>query len=397
MMEVRHISKSYSIQKKGSMPPTLMGRIASLFGGRNASSKQTVHALQDISFSLNQGEFVGILGNNGAGKSTLLKVLSRVTAPDKGEFTIQYPMAALLEIGTGFHPELSGRENIYLMGTLLGMKKRGVDAQLEAIVDFSQTSSYLDTPVKFYSSGMKLRLGFAVAVHLDAGLILLDEVMAAGDMAFQQQCHQKLQQEVKDGKTVLMVSHDLHALKQLSTQALYMRDGQLAALGPSHEVIAEYEGSYQAVQSNDLRNIVRQQGDGSIKCLSVHVSNAAGKSPATGSPLRMDVELYNPFPSASPRVDIRIDSVFGQRLLWLSTSLHGPTPKGVRRLAFEIPQNPLNAGSYFVTLFVQNQGITTDHLVQAIRFEVLPGALFPAGQVISAEQSHLAIPFHVHY
>ena len=397
ILEVRGLSKNYSIQKEASFPPTLAGRFWSALRRNRGAHYRVIEALKELSFSVNEGEFVGILGNNGAGKSTLLKVLSRVTEPDAGEFIIRGQTASLLEIGTGFHPELSGRENIYLMGTLLGMRKRGVDAQLDAIVDFSQTSAFLDTPIKFYSSGMKLRLGFAVAVHLDARVLLLDEVMATGDMAFQQKCHQKLGQEVAAGKTVVMVSHDLNALKQVCTKALYLKEGSLAAIGPASEVIEAYTLAGSSAWSEDLRNLPRVRGDETIRFSKIQVRDEVGLPPATGSGLRVELELDNPFPLASPRIDVRIASVFGQRLIWLSTSLHGEAPKGVQKLAFTIPQHPLNAGAYFVTLFMQNQGATTDHLLHAYRFDVLHGQVFSAGQVIPPEQSHLAIPFEVIY
>lgn len=393
ILEVRRLSKNYSIQKEASFPPTLAGRFWSALRRNRGAHYRVIEALKELSFSVNEGEFVGILGNNGAGKSTLLKVLSRVTEPNAGEFIIRGQTASLLEIGTGFHPELSGRENIYLMGTLLGMRKRGVDAQLDAIVDFSQTSAFLDTPIKFYSSGMKLRLGFAVAVHLDAQVLFLDEVMATGDMAFQQKCHQKLLQEVGNGKTVLMVSHDLNALKQLCSTALYLKEGQLAGIGPASEVIEAYTLSGSAALTEDLRQLPRTKGDGSIRFSSIHVSGDDGLPPATGSTLRVKLELDNPFAHASPRIDLRIDSVFGQRLIWLSTSLHGDTPKGMQKLEFVIPHHPLNAGAYYITLFLQHQGKTTDHLLHAYRFHVVHGQVFSAGQVIPPEQSHLAIPF----
>lgn len=200
-----------------------------------------VWALQDVSFEVQHGEVLGIVGKNGAGKSTLLKILSRTTLPTKGTIKAKGRIASLLEVGTGFHPELTGRENIFLNGAILGMRKAEIKKQFDAIVDFSGVEAYIDTPVKRYSSGMYVRLAFAVAAHLDPDILIVDEVLAVGDAEFQKKCLGKMKDvSTSEGKTVLFVSHNMTAINSLCTRALYLHNGQVASTGSPEKVIAEY-------------------------------------------------------------------------------------------------------------------------------------------------------------
>jgi lipopolysaccharide transport system ATP-binding protein len=198
------------------------------------------YALDNISFEIKRGEKVGIIGRNGAGKSTILKIISRVTTPSEGRVRINGRIASLLEVGTGFHPELTGRENIYLNGAILGMTKSEITEKFDEIVDFAEIREFIDTPVKRYSSGMYVRLAFAVAAHLDPEILILDEVLAVGDTAFQKKCLGKMGNISKEGKTILFVSHNLAAIKQLCPRALFIRDGKIVADGPSENIIDEY-------------------------------------------------------------------------------------------------------------------------------------------------------------
>lgn len=199
-----------------------------------------VWALRDINFEVKQGEVLGIIGSNGAGKSTLLKILSRVTAPTQGEVKIKGRIASLLEVGTGFHPELTGRENIYLNGAIMGMNKHEVSKKLDEIIDFSGCERYIDTPVKRYSSGMTVRLGFAVAAHLEPDILIVDEVLAVGDAEFQQKCLGKMQDAAGCGRTVLFVSHQLGMLQKLCPKAVWMKNGSILKKGYSHSVVSDY-------------------------------------------------------------------------------------------------------------------------------------------------------------
>src|SRR3954454_4851646 len=201
-----------------------------------------IWALQDVSFDLRRGEVLGLIGPNGAGKSTLLKVLSRITEPTSGEVRIQGRVGSLLEVGTGFHPELTGRENIFLDGTILGMRKTEIVTRFDEIVEFSGVSRFLDTPVKRYSSGMQVRLAFAVAAHLQPEILLVDEVLAVGDAEFQAKCLGKMQDVTREGRTIIFVSHNLAAVRSLCTRALLLEKGGLVFDGPTEEAVARYVG-----------------------------------------------------------------------------------------------------------------------------------------------------------
>ncbi|MCX7744994.1 MAG: polysaccharide ABC transporter ATP-binding protein [Flavobacteriales bacterium] len=233
-------------------------------------------ALKDISFSVEPGEVLGIIGHNGAGKSTLLKILSRITEPSEGEVIIRGRIASLLEVGTGFHPELTGRENIYMNGTILGMRKKEVDRNLDSIVEFSGIENYLDTPIKFYSSGMKVRLGFAVAAHLEPEILVVDEVLAVGDMGFQQKCIGKMNEVARSGRTVLFVSHNMAAIQNLCTRALLLSHGQLKSIGEVKKVIWDYMNEFQREKEN-LIAVSNRLGSGQIRLTKFEVRDACNR------------------------------------------------------------------------------------------------------------------------
>jgi lipopolysaccharide transport system ATP-binding protein len=209
----------------------------------NKGASDIVYSLQDINFEINQGDAVGIIGRNGAGKSTLLKILSRVTTPTTGRINIKGRVASLLEVGTGFHPELTGRENIYLNGAILGMRKREIDRKLDEIIDFSGVERYIDTPVKRYSSGMYVRLAFAVAAHLESEILIVDEVLAVGDAEFQKKCLGKMGEVSKgEGRTVLFVSHNMASIKALCNQSILLKNGNLELMNSTDQIISKYMG-----------------------------------------------------------------------------------------------------------------------------------------------------------
>src|SRR5438270_6833710 len=208
--------------------------------GSERPSKEDFWALRNVSFEVRQGEVVGIIGRNGAGKSTLLKILSRITEPTEGKVTLRGRVASLLEVGTGFHPELTGRENIYLNGAILGMSRAEIRKKFDEIVAFAETEKFLDTPVKRYSSGMYVRLAFAVAAHLEPEILVVDEVLAVGDVAFQKKCLGKMQEVSRGGRTILFVSHQMAAVQNLCQRGILLKDGQIAKSGSIAEVISSY-------------------------------------------------------------------------------------------------------------------------------------------------------------
>lgn len=235
-IETHSLSKEYDLGERG-----LLRRF------RGGGSDQKFLALKNMSFAIREHEAVGIIGSNGAGKSTLLKILSRVTAPTSGSARIRGRIGTILEVGTGFHPELTGRENIYLSGTILGMQKKEVERKFDEIIDFADVDKFVDTPVKRYSSGMYVRLAFAVAAHLDPDILIVDEVLAVGDVGFQRKCLAKMGDSIsQDGRTIIFVSHNMQAIRSLCSRALLLRHGQLVADGSVGEIIAEYNKTSQS-------------------------------------------------------------------------------------------------------------------------------------------------------
>ena len=235
-------------------------------------------ALKDLSFEVPKGQVMGIVGMNGAGKSTLLKILASITPPSKGKVTIRGRVSSLLEVGTGFHPELTGRENVYLNGTMMGMTKTEVDRKFDEIVDFSGVEKFLDTPVKRYSSGMRVRLAFAVAAHLEPEILIIDEVLAVGDAGFQRKCLGKMEDAGQDGRTVLFVSHNLPAVTRLCSRAILLKDGQLVMDASATDVVAHYLSVEKKSQSEMFWEPNEAPGDQVAQLNSVRIKNVAGNT-----------------------------------------------------------------------------------------------------------------------
>jgi len=246
---IEGLSKKYRIGKK--VDTTLRGTLKNMFSKNKGVD---FWALEGVSFSVKKGEAVGVIGRNGAGKSTLLKLLSKITYPTKGRAILDGRVTSLLEVGTGFHPELTGRENIYLNGSLLGMTRHEINLKLDEIIDFSGVSKFIDTPVKRYSSGMYVRLAFSVAAHLNTEILILDEVLAVGDSVFQKLCLEKMNEVVTQGKTVLLVSHDSNLIKALTTRAVLLKNGRVDAVGQSESIYNFYQEESGIVSTASFRN-----------------------------------------------------------------------------------------------------------------------------------------------
>lgn len=239
IIDIQHVSKRYSIGGREAYH-SLRDSLAGLFDFRSRPASKEFWALQDVNFQIMPGETIGIIGRNGAGKSTLLKILSQITPPTKGKIKMNGRVASLLEVGTGFHPELTGRENIYLNGAILGMTQKEIEAKFDEIVGFAEIEKFLDTPIKRYSSGMYVRLAFAVAAHLEPEILVVDEVLAVGDAQFQEKCLGKMGRVAKDGRTVLFVSHNMTAIRSLCQRAVFLKDGKVIADGPADAVVHTY-------------------------------------------------------------------------------------------------------------------------------------------------------------
>jgi lipopolysaccharide transport system ATP-binding protein len=249
ILEIKNIGKKFRIQHENKPYLSLRESMMGIFKRRNTSYEE-FHALKHITFNVNAGESIGIIGKNGAGKSTLLKILSKITPPSEGKIISRGRIASLLEVGTGFHPELSGRENVFLNGSILGMKGSEIRKKFDEIVDFSGTEKFLDTPLKHYSSGMQLRLAFAVAAFLEPEILIIDEVLAVGDAEFQKKCMGKMEDaSKKEGKTILFVSHDLNAITNLTQRSILLKSGQMEASDTSIKIVEQYLQSGTAVKS----------------------------------------------------------------------------------------------------------------------------------------------------
>lgn len=251
ILEVQHLSKRFKLGVKKESYLSLRDAISNPFAKKSSEDK-TFLALNDVSFSVDPGQSVGIIGRNGAGKSTLLKILSRITPPTSGNIVCRGRIASLLEVGTGFHPELSGRENIYMNGSILGMRKSEISKHFDDIVEFSGVEKFIDTPLKRYSSGMQLRLAFSVAAHLEPEILVIDEVLAVGDAEFQKKCLGKMNEVSKSGRTVLFVSHDMNAIEQLCDKTIILQKGQLRHYGDTHTLIGEYLNENKQFDFNEI-------------------------------------------------------------------------------------------------------------------------------------------------
>jgi lipopolysaccharide transport system ATP-binding protein len=265
-IEVRGLGKRYQLGERewyGSLRDTLIkaARSPRRWFGRDAATTQTLWALKDVSFDVREGEIIGVIGRNGSGKSTLLKILSRITEPTEGRALVRGQVGSLLEVGTGFHPELTGRENVLVNGAILGMKHREILAKFDEIVEFAEVGQFIDTPVKHYSSGMQMRLAFAVAAHLEPNILLVDEVLAVGDHAFQQKCLGKMGDVAREGRTVLFVSHDLTSVQVLCERAIRLGHGQVQGIGPASEQINAYLAESRAAAPADLDHPIRLGSD----------------------------------------------------------------------------------------------------------------------------------------
>lgn len=382
-LSVRGLSKTYVIRHQADRPTTLVeavaGRLKRPYG---RAPRERFEALRDVSFDVVRGEVLGIIGRNGAGKSTLLKVLSRITPPTAGEIHVQGVVGSLLEVGTGFHPELTGRENVYLNGTILGMRRREVERRFDEIVDFAGIARFLDTPVKRYSSGMYVRLAFAVAAHLDTEILLVDEVLAVGDAEFQRRCLGKMETLANDGRTVLFVSHSMEVVGRLCGRAILLSDGSIADTGPTRHVVDAYLGDSTIV--GPVRTWPSgERGTRSAWLRAIKIEDSSGLSSAQFDiriGIRIVVEYERKPDEEQPLVSLFIKNGSGAEL-FASNSFHAQRDPAVaeslRTIAVcEIPGNLLAEGRHSVSVML-NTGLGAIHHSEedAVTFEVFdPGS-----------------------
>lgn len=335
-----------------------------------------VWALKDINFDVKQGEVLGIIGRNGAGKSTLLKILSKTTSPTSGIIKVNGRIASLLEVGTGFHPELTGKENIFLNGAILGMTKKEIRSKFDEIVNFSGVERYIDTPVKRYSSGMYVRLAFAVAAHLEPDILIVDEVLAVGDAEFQKKCLGKMKDvSVNDGRTVLFVSHNIAAIKTLCTQGVVLQNGTVSYSGNTLDAVEYYQKLTNIISSIDHKgDIESAPGNQNIKILKFNTQPIKGNYLTISSGIEFELTFYN------YKTEINLDVIFELKNSDEITIFHTGelittnknSRKGIYKVKGQIEENLLNAGTYtFNLIFSENQRYKLYSQNEVIQFEIL--------------------------
>lgn len=399
IIKVSGLGKRYILSTEGresytALRDVISQKAKSLFKvGGQKRAKEDFWALQDINFEIRQGESVGIIGRNGAGKSTLLKILSRITDPSKGRIELNGRVASLLEVGTGFHPELTGRENIYLNGAILGMSRVEIKKKFDEIVEFSGVEKFLDTPVKRYSSGMYVRLAFAVAAHLEPEILVVDEVLAVGDAEFQKKCLGKMNEvSVKEGRTVLFVSHNMAAVKSLCTRGIVLKDGCLAFDGNQYDAVQYYQNLHQSnssfLHSGDIE---QAPGNNNIRILQADVVPQEGELLTMYSGIEFQLKIYNYLEGRNLDVTFEVSNnddlvIFHNGIILTPDS---NSKKGTYEINCKLPKQFFNAGIYKIKLiFGESQRYLLFEADAFISFEVMqesvgsnsgriPGVTFP--------------------
>ena len=378
-----HVSKRYRVQHtagdRGARGPRRR------LGRRTRSDE--FWALRDVSFEVARGETLGIIGDNGAGKSTILKLLSSVTAPTSGRITIVGKLSALIEVGSGFHPELTGRENVYLSGSILGMRRREIASKLERIVDFAGVRDFIDTPVKHYSSGMYLRLGFSIAAHLEPDILLLDEVLAVGDAAFQVKCLERINELHAQGRTLVFISHDLIAVERLCRRVLLMNRGEVVASGTAPEVIGMYQEMCRARTDSEEQHVPSSVRTGEVEITSVTSRDARDVETTvvkTGAPMRVRVDYRAHMPASNVVFELymytRIGEMYGPWCQLTTLTADGcgiELEAGTGAVEFEIPDLSLQPGVCSVSVRIaypeQPPGLAIDWQQECLRLRMDEG------------------------
>lgn len=390
---VESLSKQYRLgeQRGPLMLGEMIKRVVRRALTRSPDETRTLWALRDVSFRVGEGEVVGIIGRNGAGKSTLLKVLSRITYPTSGTVRSRGRVASLLEVGTGFHDELTGRENIYLNGSILGMKKTEIDRKIDAVVAFAGVEKFLDTPIKRYSSGMRLRLGFAVAAHLEPDVLLVDEVLAVGDLEFQKKCLQSMDDLRGGGRTVLFVSHNMAAVEHLCPRTIWIHGGQVRADGKTREVISAYMSTFTTAVSGGvaLKDIADRTGNGQARFTALEFLDPGGE-PMSCVRSGDHVIVRTHFETYEPLQDFRIGIEFltdlGLRVTatnnWATGFSVPQVGVGSGYLDLEIDCLPLMPGRYYLSLWLGRWENLHDVLQNCVVLDVEPSDYYKSGRGI---------------
>jgi lipopolysaccharide transport system ATP-binding protein len=381
----RHDDLRSAIADLATRPFRNFARLRALSGTAHAEEPDTVWALRDATFEVRRGEVVGIIGRNGAGKSTLLRILSRITVPTTGRAVVHGRVGSLLEVGTGFHPELTGRENVFLNGAILGMNRAHIARVFDEIVEFAGVRSFLDTPVKRYSSGMYLRLAFSVAAHLEPEVLIVDEVLAVGDADFQRKCLQKMGDIAAGGRTVLFVSHNMPAVLSLCTRAYLLENGRITTTGAASEVVRGYLDQGSDRPGNDLFLRSDRRGGGQIRLTRVEITTDRGHSAVQcGDGIVVRVGYRGQRPPDRLAVRVAIHDEFGRPVYFLDSDvvggLPGPFPAEGMVLCRTGPLL-LTPGPCTVNLAAYADGELADQIKHATRFEIGPSDFYGTGRL----------------
>jgi len=405
-IEVTNLSKKYKIGLSNPSYYTLRDLISDIpkaiqDGFKKKDRKDEIFwALNDISFTLKKGEVLGIIGKNGAGKSTLLKILARIVPPTHGIIKIAGKVSSMLEVGTGFNQELTGRENIYLNGAILGMKKAQIDRNLDKIIDFSGVRKFIDTPVKRYSSGMQVRLAFSVAAHLKPQILLLDEVLSVGDMAFQRKSLAKMYSITKnEGTTAVFVSHDLNSVDMLCDKAILLDNGKIVSFGKTRKVISDYVKDFYESRKKAKLNISRRTGPGPLRVTKFWIENMKDQkvtSPFNGEPCRFVFEYKSTGNLPQKNVDFgfSVQTLTRQALFLHYFSFTNQVMKTCPtsgRFYFQFDKLPLAQGSYIIATRILIGEKEVDYVPDAAEFSVDEGDFYETGLPVRQKHS----PFYV--
>jgi lipopolysaccharide transport system ATP-binding protein len=411
IISVENLGKAYHLGRKLDKNATLRDAVAEFARGTAARFRQKFQepasggdafwAVRDANFEVNRGEVMGLVGRNGAGKSTILKILSRITEPTEGRAVLRGRVASLLEVGTGFHPELTGRENIFLNGAILGMRRVEIARKFDAIVDFADVEKFLDTPVKRYSSGMYVRLAFAVAAHLDPEILIVDEVLAVGDANFQKKCLGKMGDVVRQGRTVLFVSHNMDAVTALCTHVIVVAGGKVSERMPPDEGIKQYLAL--ANEGADLPLAQKQRVWGGeprekpiFTGLRITTDSGHEKVVETHGRVGFEIEVSNCEGLADATCGVAIVNSRGQRVAFFhshyQSGMRFRGTKGPRVLRCTVPSLPLVPASYGVELVFANEDKLVEKVERADRIDVVFRDVFGTGKVPNASQGFVVLP-----
>jgi lipopolysaccharide transport system ATP-binding protein len=404
-IKVENLFKRYRIGLKEETKDTLFGALGSIlkspfqnlkrlkkltsFNENNNESDDIIWALKDISFEVKRGEVLGIIGPNGAGKSTLLKILAQITYPTSGRVELNGRVASLLEVGTGFHPELTGRENIYLNGTILGMTKKEIDSKLDEIVEFSGVEKFIDTPAKRYSNGMRVRLAFSVAAHLDPEILLIDEVLAVGDAEFQKKCLGKMEQVSVEGRTVLFVSHNMSSIIKLCPSSILLEYGRITETGSTEKVVEAYLDTTESISCKPLEHREDRTGNGLLKFTNLSVGNVNGEhifqlQPGMNVEFKINYHLHSGESLSNVVVFLQLNDLYDQPIFncisrvsnseYLTLFPHG-------EITCSIDYLPLLPGRYYIDICCKASEGIADWVKRAGVVEVVPNDVFGTGKL----------------